>query len=159
MMVSFCVERWRVLDDGTQPRSLPEWCCSVLGTLAGATVRRGTTCRELFVVLCGVDTLFDVRWRRRDGTCSGGACKREGGIASRISWSWETDDGFRKGSSLECMNAGSTGDGGDVLWEPFSAGDGSPREGNPLLPGLSVDVRESGDVKRAFEMVFQGGLS
>ena len=100
------------------------------------------------MVRCGVDTVFEARWRRTDGTCSGGACKREGGIASRISWSWETDDGFRKGSSLECMNAGSTGDGGDVLWEPFLAGDGSPREENPLLSELSVDVRASGDVKR-----------
>ena len=35
------------------PRSLPEWCCSVLGTLAGAAVRRGTTCRELFVFVQG----------------------------------------------------------------------------------------------------------
>ena len=35
-----------------------------------------------------------------------------------------------------------------VLWEPSLAGDGSPREGNPLLSDLSVDVRASGDVKR-----------
>ena len=30
----------------------------------------------------------------------------------------------------------------------FLAGDGSPREVNPLLSELSVDVRASGDVKR-----------
>ena len=45
-------------------------------------------------------------------------------------------------------NAGSTGDGGDVLWGPFLAVDGSPREENRLLSELSVDVRGSGDVKR-----------
>ena len=45
-----------------QPRSVPEWCCGVLGTLAGAAVLRGTTCRELFVVRCG-----SIRFSKRGG--------------------------------------------------------------------------------------------
>ena len=97
MMASFCVE-------------CGEGCW-------GAAVRRSTTCRELFVVRCGVDTVFEARWRRKDGTCSGGACKREGSIAIRISWSWETEGGLRKAAVLHGgMQA--TGDGGDVLWDP-----------------------------------------
>ena len=73
------------------------------------------------MVLCGVNTVFEAWWRRRDGTCSGDACKQEGGTASRISWSWETDDGLRKAAVL---NGGMqvTGDGGDVLWGPSRFG-------------------------------------
>ena len=76
---------------GTQRHCWPEWCCSVLETLAETAVRRGTTCSELFVVRCRVDTIFDVRWRRRDRTCGGDRSPVEGSRASRVSWSSETD--------------------------------------------------------------------
>ena len=76
---------------GTQRHFWPVWCCSVLETLAETAVRRGTTCSELFVVRCGVDMVFEAWWRRRDRTCGGDGGPVQGGRASRVSWSSETE--------------------------------------------------------------------
>ena len=105
---------------GTQ-HSWPVWCCSMLETLAETAVRRSTTCRELFVVRCGVDLVFEAWWRRRGRTCGGDgspvegggqssfvefgdgepfvrAAVLEGGMASRLSWScWRCAVGSRFG--------------------------------------------------------------
>ena len=106
MMVSFCVE----CDEGSSTTEPGRVLCQ-----SGVAVCWARWRGVLFVEarpagscssVCGVGTVFEAWRRRRDGICSGDACKREGGTASRISWSWETDNGLRKGSSLEWRNAG-----------------------------------------------------